>query len=76
MGATVMNGARIGANCIVGANALVTEDKQFPDNSLIVGAPARVVKQLDGAAVEGIGASARSYVDNWRRFAAELRRID
>ncbi len=76
MGATVMNGARIGANCIVGANALVTENKHFPDNSLIVGAPARVVKQLDGAAVEGIAASARSYVDNWRRFAADLRRLD
>lgn len=76
MGATVMNGARIGANCIVGANALVTEGKQFPDNSLIVGAPARAVKQLDGTAIEGLGASARSYVDNWRRFAAELRRVD
>ena len=76
MGATVMNGARIGANCIVGANALVTEGKQFPDNSLIVGAPARAVKQLDAGAVEGLGVSARSYVDNGRRFAAELRRID
>ena len=76
MGATVMNGARIGANCVVGANALVTEGKQFPDNSLIVGAPARAVKPLDAAAVEGLGASAQSYVDNGRRFAAALRRID
>ncbi len=76
MGATVMNGARIGANCIVGANALVTEGKRFPDNSLIVGAPARAVKQLDAAALDGLAHAAQSYVDNWRRFRAELRRLD
>ena len=50
MGATILNGARIGANCIVGANALVTEGKAFPDFSLIVGAPAKVVRTLDPAA--------------------------
>ena len=76
MGATIMNGAQIGANSIVGANALVTEDRQFLDNSLIVGAPARAVRQLDAAAVDQLGVSARSYVENWRRFAVDLRRID
>jgi carbonic anhydrase/acetyltransferase-like protein (isoleucine patch superfamily) len=75
MGATVLNGARIGAGCIVGANALVTEGKEFPDNSLIVGAPAKAVRTLDGAAVEKLRASAAHYVANWRRFAAGLKRI-
>ena len=58
MGATVLNGARIGAGCIVGANALVTENKEFPDNTLIVGAPAKAVRTLDGAAAEKLCASA------------------
>ncbi len=75
MGATVLNGARIGAGCIVGANALVTENKEFPDNSLIVGAPAKAVRTLDGAAAEKLRASAAHYVANWRRFASGLKRI-
>ncbi len=75
MGATVLNGAWIGAGCIVGANALVTENKEFPDNSLIVGAPAKAVRTLDGAAAEKLRASALHYVANWRRFAAGLKRI-
>ena len=76
MGAIVMNGARIGADCIVGAGALVTEGKLYPDGSLIVGSPARAVRQLDAAALDGLRRSARSYVDNWRRFRAELKRLD
>jgi carbonic anhydrase/acetyltransferase-like protein (isoleucine patch superfamily) len=75
MGATLLNRARIGANCIVGANALVTEGKEFPDFSLIVGAPAKAVRTLDPATAETLRASATHYVANWRRFAAELRRI-
>jgi carbonic anhydrase/acetyltransferase-like protein (isoleucine patch superfamily) len=57
MGATILNGARIGANCLVGAGALVTERKEFPDRSLIVGAPANAVRQLDDDAIAGIVAS-------------------
>ncbi len=76
MGATVLNGAVIGDNCLIGANALVTEGKVFPDNSLIVGAPARFVRTLDAAAIAGLKASADSYVRNWQRFKAQLRRID
>jgi carbonic anhydrase/acetyltransferase-like protein (isoleucine patch superfamily) len=73
MGAIVLNGARIGANCLVGAGALVTEGKEFPDNSLIVGSPAKVVRTLDDAAVSGLRASAEHYVRNGRRFAAGLK---
>jgi carbonic anhydrase/acetyltransferase-like protein (isoleucine patch superfamily) len=76
MGATVLNGARIGRNCLVGANALVTEGKEFPDNSLIVGSPARAIRTLDDAAVEGLRRSARNYIANWQRFARDLKRLD
>ncbi|MFK0272935.1 gamma carbonic anhydrase family protein [Ensifer sp. NPDC090286] len=76
MGATVLNGAKIGRNCLVGANALVTEGKEFPDNSLIVGAPAKAIRTLDEAAVEGLKRSAAHYVKNWRRYAADLTRLD
>jgi carbonic anhydrase/acetyltransferase-like protein (isoleucine patch superfamily) len=76
MGATVLNRARIGSNCIVGANALVTEGKAFPEFSLIVGAPAKAVRTLDPGTAEMLRASAAHYVANWRRFTAGLRRID
>jgi carbonic anhydrase/acetyltransferase-like protein (isoleucine patch superfamily) len=75
MGATILNGARIGKNCLVGANALVTEGKEFPDNSLIVGAPARAVRVLDAATAASLNASATSYVANWRRFSTGLKRL-
>ena len=75
MGATVLNGARIGSNCIVGANALVTEGKVFPDNSLIVGAPAKAVRELDAEAVAGLRRAAAVYVAKWRRYAAHARPI-
>ncbi|MBP1882216.1 gamma carbonic anhydrase family protein [Sinorhizobium mexicanum] len=75
MGATVLNGAQIGRNCLVGANALITEGKQFPDNSLIVGAPAKVVRTLDDDAVERLKRSAEHYVKNWQRYAAQLTRL-
>lgn len=72
MGATILNGARIGSGCLVGANALVTEGKVFPDNSLIVGAPARVARVLDAEAVAKLSRTADSYVAQGRRYAAEL----
>jgi carbonic anhydrase/acetyltransferase-like protein (isoleucine patch superfamily) len=75
MGAIVLNGAVIGRNCLVGAGALVTEGKMFPDNSLIVGSPAKVVRTLDEEAIEGLRRSAAHYVENARRFKAGLGRI-
>ncbi|MDQ0320636.1 carbonic anhydrase/acetyltransferase-like protein (isoleucine patch superfamily) [Pararhizobium capsulatum DSM 1112] len=76
MGATVLNGAVIGNNCLIGANALVTEGKVFPDNSLIVGAPAKAIRLLDDAAVEGLKKSAENYVRNWQRFSVSLEILD
>lgn len=75
MGATVLNGAVIGAGCLVGANALVTEGKSFPDNSLIVGAPARAVRTLTPQQVEQLRAAALHYVENGRRFRNGLSRL-
>ena len=75
MGATILNGARIGANCIVGANALVTEGKEFPDGSLIVGAPAKVVRELGPDTEESLRASAANYVRNAERFRSTLQLI-
>ncbi len=76
MGATILNHARVGRNCLVGASALVTEGKEFPDNSLIVGAPAKAIRVLDDDAIERLRWSARHYVDNWKRFAKAMKRID
>lgn len=73
MGATILNGAIIGNNCLVGANALVSEGKAFPDNSLIVGAPARVIRSLDEDAVDRLRMSAKNYVLNWQRFLRDLK---
>ena len=70
-----MNNARIGRNCIVGAGSVVTEGKEFPDNSLIIGAPAKVVRTLDDAAATRLRQSAEHYVDNARRFAKGLKKI-
>ncbi len=75
MGATVLNKAKIGRFCIVGANALVTERKEFPDYSLIVGSPAVVVRTFDDAVVAQLRRSADGYVRNWRRFRAGLKPI-
>lgn len=75
MGAIVLNGARIGRNCLVGAGALVTEGKEFPDNSLIVGSPAKAVRQIDDAAAYRLRLSAESYVANARRFKVGLKPV-
>lgn len=72
IGAIILNGAKIGRNSLVGAGALVTERKEFPDNALIVGSPARVIRTLDEAAIEQLRLSAAHYVENGRRFMRGL----
>jgi carbonic anhydrase/acetyltransferase-like protein (isoleucine patch superfamily) len=76
MGSTVLNGARIGANCLLGANALVRENADFPDNSLIVGAPAQVKRTLTEAQIAGLRRSAEHYVEKFQLFASSLKRLD
>lgn len=72
MGAILLNGVKIGRNCLVGANSLLTEGKVFPDNSLIVGSPARVIRSIDDAMVARLRGTAAHYVRNWRRYARGL----
>lgn len=72
MGATVLNGAKIGSNCLIGAGALITEGKVIPDNSLVIGAPGKVTRSLDDAAIDNLRRSADGYVRNAKRFAGGL----
>jgi carbonic anhydrase/acetyltransferase-like protein (isoleucine patch superfamily) len=75
MGAIMLNGAKIGANCLVGAGALITEGKSFPDNSLIVGSPARAIRTLDEKAHAMIRGGADHYVNRWKQYAKGLKRV-
>lgn len=75
IGATVLNGATIGKNCLVGAGSLVTEGKTFPDGSMIMGTPAKVVKTLTPEQIEGLRRSAQHYVENARRYRTGLKKI-
>jgi carbonic anhydrase/acetyltransferase-like protein (isoleucine patch superfamily) len=75
IGAVVLNGAKIGRNCIIGANALITEGKVIPDNSLVMGQPGKVVRERDPEHIAVLQMSADHYVQNWKRFAAELRAL-
>ncbi len=72
IGSTLLNGSVIGNNCIVGAHSLVTEGKEFPDGSLILGSPARVVRELSDEEIAHIGWSADVYVQNAERFNEQL----
>lgn len=72
IGSSVLNGAKIGSNCLVGAHALVTENKEFPDGSLILGAPAKVVRKLTEEEIAHIRWSADVYVENASRFLSDL----
>ena len=68
MGATILNGAVIEPNCLIGAGALITEGKRIPEGSLVMGAPGKVVRQLDAQAISGLRMSAEGYQANARRF--------
>jgi carbonic anhydrase/acetyltransferase-like protein (isoleucine patch superfamily) len=73
--AVILNGARIGKGCLVGAGALVTEGKEFPDHSLILGTPAKVVRTLTEEDLLRLQGNAASYVERGQRFKAELKKI-
>ena len=74
--AVVMNGAVIGRHCIVGAGAVVTEGKQFPDRVLLLGAPAKVVRELGDDDAARLDAIAENYARRGERYRSELVRID
>jgi carbonic anhydrase/acetyltransferase-like protein (isoleucine patch superfamily) len=75
MQAVVLNGARIGRKCLIGAGALVTEGKEFPDNSLILGVPAKVVRTLTEEDIAGMHRNTGAYVERAQYFKNQLNRI-
>ena len=75
MNAVILNGAKIGKNCVVGANSLVTENTVIPDGSMVMGAPAKVVKELSEKHIKMLDRAATHYVDNSKHYMAELKPI-
>ena len=75
IGAVVLNGAKIGKGCLVGAGALVTEGKEFPDGSMIIGSPAKAVKELTAEQMAGISDISGRYVKNAQRYIKTLKKI-
>ncbi len=73
IGAVVLNRARIGRNCLIGAKALIPEGKEIPDNSLVIGAPGKIARVVTEAEAAGLTASALHYVANWKRYREGLR---
>ena len=73
IGATVLNGAKIGRNCLIGAHALIGESKEIPDNSMVLGMPGKIIRTLDENNETLMMAMAEHYVENWQRYKKELR---
>jgi carbonic anhydrase/acetyltransferase-like protein (isoleucine patch superfamily) len=75
IGAVVLSGARIGRGCLIGAGALITEGKIIPDRSVVMGAPGKVVREVSAEQAAGLAAGAAHYVENWRRFKAQMQAL-
>lgn len=73
IGSIILNRTRIGKNCLIGANTLIAEGKDIPDNSVVMGAPGKIVRQCDEAVLAMLKYSAEHYVENWKRYARELK---
>jgi carbonic anhydrase/acetyltransferase-like protein (isoleucine patch superfamily) len=76
IGSTILNNAQIGKNCIIGAHSLIPEGKIIPDNSLVMGAPGKIVKELTEQQTALIKMSALHYVENWKKHKTTLKQID
>ncbi len=73
--ATVLNSAVVGKNCIIGANSLVPERKVIPDNSLVMGSPGKVVRQVSEEEVKSIKENANRYIRNWKNYQQNLKKL-
>jgi carbonic anhydrase/acetyltransferase-like protein (isoleucine patch superfamily) len=76
IGAIVLNGARIGKNCLIGAKALISEGKEIPDNSLVMGVPGKVLREISPEHALRMRRGAADYVQKWQRYRRELRAED
>ena len=75
IGSIILNHAKIGKNCLIGANTLITEGKVIPDNSMVMGAPGKVVREVSEQQLQAMLAGSHHYVENWKRYAKGLKRI-
>ncbi len=73
IGSIIMNGTKIGDECVIGANTLLAEGKDIPPRSMVMGSPGKVVRQLTDDEVKRFSGAAGRYVENWKRFAAGLK---
>lgn len=76
IGSIILNNTRIGKGCLIGANTLIAEGKEIPDYSMVLGAPGKVIRTLDKETAEALKLSSDHYVQNWKRYAAGLKRLD
>lgn len=72
--AVILNRAKVGRNCLIGANALIAEGKEIPDGSLVIGSPGKVVRQLSEEEIQRIHSASDHYVQKFRRYREEFRR--
>jgi len=70
--AVILNNAQIGKNCIIGANCLITQGKIIPDNSMVLGSPGKIVREVNEEEIEELKHSAEHYIQNYKRFKKEL----
>ena len=75
IGATVLNNAKIGKNCLIGAHALITEGKEIPENSMVIGAPGKIIKTLNENQIAMLRLNAEVYVKNAERFEQDLKKL-
>ena len=73
MGCTILNHANIGKNCIIGAHALLTQGMEIPDNSLVLGVPAKIIRQTTQEEIEHNKINAQIYVDRGKQYLQQLR---
>lgn len=71
----ILNNAKIGKNCIIGANSLIAEGKEIPDNSLVMGSPGKIIRQLNDEQIKKLELSALHYVENYKRYKNTLAKI-
>ena len=69
IGVVILNNAKIGKNCVIGAKSLITESKEIPDNSLVVGSPGRVIRKVTDEEAKAIKENAIRYQENWKKYS-------
>lgn len=76
IGSIILNNTRIGKGCLIGANTLIAEGKDIPDYSMVLGAPGKIIRTLDKEMADALRLSSDHYVQNWKRYAAGIKRLD